>query len=156
MKNHKILANELHYKLDSLVHMKQVHSNIVHVVHAGRQGALTNIATNVIDCFTNIYKCDTQNILVTIGASIGSCCYEVGREIDEEAKALGFGYAMIKRGDSYYLDVTSILKKQLTLCGILEKNIETSNECSCCSSDKYFSYRADGVTGRFAGVLKLN
>jgi len=37
-----------------------------------------------------------------------------------------------------------------------KENIELSRECSCCKNNKYFSYRADGTTGRFAGVIKLN
>ena len=31
-KNHQLLAEELHYEMHSLIHMKQIHSCIVHVV----------------------------------------------------------------------------------------------------------------------------
>ncbi|MCK4974117.1 MAG: laccase domain-containing protein, partial [Sulfurimonas sp.] len=30
--NHKQLAKELNYNVDSLIHMKQIHSDIVHIV----------------------------------------------------------------------------------------------------------------------------
>ena len=36
---------------------------------------------------------------------------------------------------------------------VKEENIEFSDECSCYTNDKYFSYRAEGTTGRFSGVL---
>ena len=201
-KNHTLLADKLNYNTQNLVHMKQIHSNLVHIVtqndnfetpptcdalitdkpniplmvmvadcspilfyddvkkviavaHAGRQGAFKNIVKNVIDSFKNSYGSNVEDILVTIGASIGECCYEVGSEIYEEAKELNFEYSLLKRENSYYLDISTILKKQLLDSGVQKKNIEISDECTCCKSDKYFSYRADGTTGRFCGVIKL-
>jgi len=202
-KNHTLLATELKYDKKTLVHMKQIHSDIVHIVtsndnfknsqtcdalitdkqniplmvmvadcspilfydsvkkviavaHAGRQGAFKNIVKNVIECFKNSYGSNTEDILVTIGASIGQCCYEVGAEIYKEAKELGIEHSLNKKAGSYYLDISKILQMQLLESGIKKENIELSRECSCCENNKYFSYRADGITGRFAGVIKLN
>ncbi len=203
IKNHSLLAKELNYNVNSLVHMKQIHSNLVHIVdekddfsnppmcdalitdkketplmvmsadcapilfyddvkkviavaHAGRQGTFHNIVSNVIESFQRNYQSNSKDIYAAIGASIGVCCYEVGEEINKEALKRGYHYAMTQRDDSFYLDVTSILKVQLLTSGMLEENIEISQECSCCKNDRYFSYRADGITGRFAGVLVLN
>lgn len=200
--NHERLASRLNYDKRTLVHMKQIHSDIVHIVdnndnfdnsptcdalitnkkniplmvmvadcsqilfydskkeviavaHAGRQGAFKNIIQNVINTFTNNYGSHTKNIFVTIGANIGSCCYEVGDEIYEEAKKLNLDYAIEKRENSFYLDVNKILITQLLASGVKEENIETLNECTCCNSEKYFSYRAEKITGRFAGVLMM-
>jgi len=199
--NHEYLASELGYNRETLVHMKQIHSNIVHVVskdnfdnppicdalitnktntplmvmvadcspilfydskkeviavaHAGRQGAFKNIVQNVVNSFVDIFGSDAKNISATIGASIGVCCYEVGREIHEETKELKLDYAMQKRNSSFYLDVSKILNTQLLASGIKEKNIEISDECTCCKHDKYFSYRTDETTGRFSGILML-
>ncbi|NOR57752.1 MAG: peptidoglycan editing factor PgeF [Sulfurimonas sp.] len=201
-KNHEKLASELNYDKRTLVHMKQVHSDMVHVVgdrdnfdnpptcdalitdkknipimvmvadcspilfydakkeviavaHAGRQGAFKNIIQNVINTFTNIYDSHTENIFVIIGADIGVCCYEVGNEIYEEAKKLNLDYAIEKRDNSFYLDVNTILITQLLTSAIKEENIEILDECTCCRSDKYFSYRADETTGRFAGLIMM-
>ncbi len=198
--NHELLAKELGYEKNSLVHMKQIHSSLVHIVneddnfhtpitcdalitnkpntplmvmvadcspilfyddvqkviavaHAGRAGAFKNIVKNVLDCFTNEFESQAQNIYVVIGASIGVCCYEVGKEIYDEACGMGLEYAMQIRENRYYLDVTKILQSQLLACGI--KNLEISEECSCCKSETYFSYRKSGVTGRFAGFLMI-
>ncbi|MEN8303863.1 MAG: peptidoglycan editing factor PgeF, partial [Campylobacterota bacterium] len=201
-RNHTLLADKLAYERETLVHMKQIHSDIVHLVtaddnfknppicdalitdklntplmvmvadcspilfydsvkkviavaHAGRQGAFKNIVKNVIESFKNNYASKTENILVTIGASIGECCYEVGAEIYDEAKELNLEYSMSKRDSSYYLNVSHILKRQLLDSGVQKENIEISDECTCCNKDRYFSYRADGTTGRFCGVIKL-
>ncbi len=201
-KNHTLLANKLNYDKKTLVHMKQIHSDTVHVVtlddnyknpptcdalitdmaniplmvmvadcspilfydrvkkvigvaHAGRQGAFKNIVKNVIESFKNSYGSNAEDILVSVGASIGQCCYEVGSEIYEEAKELGIEYSMNKKGKSYYLDISKILYSQLLESGVKKKNIEISKECTCCENNKYFSYRADELTGRFCGVIEL-
>ena len=200
--NHVYLASELNYDKRTLVHMKQIHSDIVHIVdendnfdnppecdalitdkkniplmimaadcspilfyndkqkviavaHAGRQGAFKNIVKNVIDVFVNDFNSDVGDIHVSVGASIGVCCYEVGSEIYEEAKVLGLEYAFEIKDKSYFLDVSKIIKTQLLASGIKKENIEISNECSCCKNDKYFSYRAEGTTGRFCGIISI-
>lgn len=201
--NHTILANEFFYDKNRLIHMKQIHSNLVHTVeksdsfdtpptcdalitnklntplmvmvadcapilfyddkqkviavaHAGRQGAFKNIIKNVLDSFVKNFNSTADDIHVAIGASIGECCYEVGQEIYEESKELALEYAIRKKENSYYLNLNKILLRQLLKSGIKEENIELSEECTCCKNDKYFSYRADGVTGRFCGIIKLN
>lgn len=128
---------------------------VIASAHAGRAGAFSNIVKNVIDSFKKKYNAETKNIRVSIGASIGVCCYEVGEEIYQEAKSINVAYAIQKRENKFYLDVNKILKKQLLEAGVEEKNIEISHECTSCLKDKYFSYRAHGVTGRFCGLLML-
>ena len=201
--NHDNLAKKLHYDKNKLIHMKQIHSNIVHVVtnsdkfdnpptcdalitnkvdtplmvmvadcspmlffdpiqkviavaHAGRAGAFTNIVQNVINAFINDFSCETKNVIVSVGASIGSCCYEVGEEIYFEAKRLNLDFAIEKKDDFYHLDIRNILKKQLIQSGVKKNNIEISNECNRCLHKNYFSYRENRITGRFAGVIKLH
>ncbi|QHG91658.1 peptidoglycan editing factor PgeF [Sulfurimonas sp. CVO] len=200
-KNHELLAKELGYEKNSLVHMKQIHSDIVYMVrdedfqtpptcdalitnrkntplmvmvadcsplllyddkkkviaavHAGRAGAFKNIVKNVIKKMQTEFDSDPKDIYVSAGASIGVCCYKVGSEIYEEAKALSLEYAVQKRNENFYLDVAAILKKQLLSCGIKRENIEFCDECTCCNTHKYFSYRAKAKTGRFAGVIQL-
>ena len=202
VKNHKLLANDLAYNYKNLVHMKQIHSNRVHILtkndnffnvptcdalitneknrplmvmvadcapilfydcakkviavaHAGRAGAFGNITGNVIDSFKNSYGSNPQDIAVSIGASIQKCCYEVGPEINEQAKELHLEYAMRARENSYYLNIASILKKQLLNAGVLDKNIEISSKCSACTTEEHYSYRAEKETGRFAGIIYL-
>ncbi len=198
-KNHELLAHDLGYEKEKLVYMKQIHSDLVHVVtdedfstpptcdalvtnkigvpimvmvadcspvllydakqkvvaavHAGRAGAFQNILKNTLTIMKQEFGSKSEDIYATIGASIGVCCYEVGAEIDKEAKALGFEYAMQKREGRFYLDVNTILKNQLLACGVL--NIEILELCTCCNKEELFSYRAQSKTGRFAGVIML-
>ena len=130
-------------------------NNVIAVAHAGRQGAFKNIIKNTIDTMINEFSSKAENIYVSVGPSIGQCCYEVGSEIYDEASKINLGYSLEKRESSCYLDISKILKSQLLECGIKKQNIEISKECTCCLSDKYYSYRADSKTGRFAGIIVL-
>lgn len=199
--NHLKLAKELGYEKKSLIHMKQVHSSLVHLVtdedfnspptcdalitnkpntplmvmvadcspilfydcdkkaiaavHAGRAGAFKNIIKKTVDSFIDNFQSEAKDLYVAIGAGIGVCCYEVGVEIYNEAKALDLEYAIDIKDEKYYLDVNKILKSQLLVCGIKEENIEFSNECTCCNTKDYFSYRAEQKTGRFGAIIML-
>lgn len=200
--NHKKLASKHEYNLNSLVHMKQIHSDIVHIVtdddnfenppecdalitnkkniplmvmvadctpvifnddikgviavaHVGRQGAFKNIVKNTIDTMKQEFSSKIEDIKIELGSSIGVCCYEVGAEIYAEAKELNLEYSIEKKEKSYHLNVLKIINFQLKSSGILQENITSSNECNCCLENKYFSYRANPKTGRFAGVVEL-
>ncbi|WP_373073327.1 peptidoglycan editing factor PgeF [Sulfurimonas sp.] len=201
--NHQILSLKHSYDLEKLVHMKQIHSDIVHIIdekdnfenpptcdalitnkkhtplmvmvadctpvlffdeikgviavaHAGRQGAFKNIVKNVLDSFVSDFNSDIKNIKVSIGASICTNCYEVGDEIDQEAKDLNLSYAIERIDEKFYLDVNKIILNQLHECGIKDQNIELTKKCSSCDEKEYYSYRREGQTGRFAGVIILN
>lgn len=129
---------------------------VIAVAHAGRAGAFKNIIKNVLYSFSNEFNSQMKNIKVVVGDSIQECCYEVGDEIYDEAKELNLEYALSKKEKSYYLNIGKILYKQLKSAGIKEENIEISSECTSCKNDTYFSYRADGITGRFCGVIEIN
>jgi len=128
---------------------------VIAVAHAGRAGAFGNIISSTLKSFRQNFNSKPEDIFVSVGVSIKSCCYKVGEEIVEEAKELNLEYAIIKGDNSYFLDISAILKKQLKNENIPQNNIEFSDECNCCNDDKYFSYRAQKNTGRFAGIINL-
>lgn len=77
----------------------------------------------------------------------------MGEEIFKEAKELNLTYCVQKRDNRYFLDIDSIISKQLKECGVVD--IEFLAYCTSCSKDSLYSYRAEGKTGRFAGVIEL-
>ena len=129
--------------------------NVIGVAHAGRQGAFKNIIKNTLLNMNNNFSSDLQDVFVSIGASIGVCCYEVGEEIYKESLRLNFEYAIQIRENRYYLNIAKILYMQLIESGIKENHIDISKECTCCLKEKYYSYRAQASTGRFCGVITL-
>lgn len=202
VKNHKLLANELGFDHNSLVHMRQIHSNdvvvvnaahnfqnpptcdalitnkkktplmvmvadcapilfydplheVIGVAHAGRAGAFLNIVVQTLTAMHENYGSNASDIVVSVGPMIQECCYEVGAEIYDKSRALALEWSIELKQSRYYLNIAKILKSQLLDAGIKEKNIEISQECTCCSTEKYFSYRGEQQTGRFAGVILL-
>jgi YfiH family protein len=128
---------------------------VIAVAHAGRAGAFNNIVQNVLKSFTKEFHSNIHDIFVSVGPAICQECYEVGVEIYEQTKELHLQYAIKQKDDKYYLDIRAILYKQLINAGVLQENIEMSKECSSCNTQEYYSYRAEGKTGRFSGVLML-
>ena len=130
--------------------------NVIAVAHAGRAGAIKAIVPKTIKKMQQHFRCKREDILVVLGPSIQSCCYEVGEKIAKEVTEEGFGFAVVERKGRYYLEVNAIIHRQLQEIGIKQENIEDLNICNACENDTFFSYRADSQkTGRIAGVLML-
>jgi YfiH family protein len=121
----------------------------VAAVHAGRKGIFSGIIANV--CTAMRSEFGAKDLNAYIGASIRSCCYAIqGEVLDEAAKR--FAYALKNRGGRYFLSLQAILKKQLNENGVT--NIADDNICTCCD-ENYFSYRREGVCGRFGVGVKI-
>lgn len=128
---------------------------VIAVAHAGRKGVFTNIVGNVLAAFSIEYGSKCADIFVSVGANIHACCYEVGEEIDAEAEALGYKYAMEQREGRFYLDINKIIKTQLLEAGVNATKIEFLKVCTSCSDANLYSYRREKETGRFAGIISL-
>ena len=127
---------------------------VIGAVHAGRNGTFKSISKKAVNIMIKEFESNPKDIVVSLGPSIKECCYEVGEDLADIAKkSFGEKY-VIKRGGSFYLDLQTLNLDQLKSVGVKEENIEISSVCTCCDKN-YFSYRRDGVTGRFAGVIKL-
>ena len=125
--------------------------NVIAVSHAGRNGTFKHIAKKTVLKMKNDFSSNPSDILVGIGPSIHSCCYEVGSDI-AKITTENFGDKYIEKNN--FLDLQALNLDQLMEAGIKKENIETSSICTSCNND-YFSYRRDGTTGRFAGFMMI-
>ena len=114
-------------------------SGAVGVAHAGRAGVTQKIVTKTALKMSEIYGTKICDLSVIAGANIRGSCYEVG-EMD-----LG-EFNAFKRGDKF--DMNLALKAEFSELGI--KKFTFSKFCTHCENSLY-SYRRDGVTGRFCG-----
>ena len=128
---------------------------VIAAIHAGRAGAFKNIIGQTLSLMKKRYKSSIEDLVVSIGPHIQHCCYEVGREIVDEAIALDLECFIKEKNKSFHLDLLSLVLYQLHNIGVDRENIEIVNECTACNTDKYFSYRKEGKTGRFCGVIML-
>ncbi|PAF43913.1 hypothetical protein BKH45_00045 [Helicobacter sp. 11S03491-1] len=121
------------------------------LIHAGREGMRKSIITHTINSLVQIHGGDSARMFVFVGASIRKCCYEVKEDV---ALCFDKNY-LIGKNDSHHLDLIGLLQDELEKNHIQKDHIEILPSCSCCQKD-LFSYRREGVTGRFGliGALK--
>ena len=96
---------------------------------------------------------DNNRIIAYIGPSIQKCCFEIGPEV---AKKFPINFQINSSYDRSFLDLQKLTINLLINNSILYNNIISSNECTKCNSDKYFSYRNTGLkSGRMIGIIGL-
>jgi len=130
-------------------------SRTVAAVHAGRAGALSNIAGQCVERMCREFGASAETMIAVLGPSIRVCCYEVGEEIAEEAREGGYADAVETREGKRYLNINALITRQLVEGGVDAARIEALPHCTACETQRFFSYRAEGKTGRFAGVIML-
>ncbi len=127
---------------------------LIAALHSGREGAFKNIVKSAIISLKENFGSKPEDIYAHIGPSIGVCCYEIGEDLAHlNREKFGEGYIVEKNG-KYYLDIKKMLKEQLLKEGVKPEHLKISDICTSCDKN-YFSYRRDGQTGRFCGVIML-
>lgn len=119
------------------------------VAHAGRKGSALHVSTKTVRAMGEVFHATPETIEVYMGPSIGVCCYEVGKEA-----VLGLEQALHVKQGRYFLDLPQANRDELFCAGIQKHNLHMTGVCTCCD-ERYFSYRKERVTGRFAGVICL-
>ena len=121
------------------------------LVHAGWRSSKEKITQKTIESMKENFNSLPQDICVSFGPAIRDCCYEVGEPF------LGyFPHAVLKKNNTYYLDLIEINKRQALECGIKEENIFDSDICTSCHKEDFFSFRREGKNcGRLMSVIML-
>lgn len=127
---------------------------VVSAIHAGWKGTKAQIVSKTVKKMQEAYGCDPKDIIAGIAPSIGSCCYEVGKEVAEHFFEMPEG--VTSKGEKYMLDLPFINKQQLLNAGVLEEHIEMSDTCTACDVERFFSYRKEqGCSGRFMSMIGM-
>lgn len=119
-------------------------------IHSGWRGNIKNIIGRTVQTMKTLIGCDPNDILAGIGPSLGPCCAEFVNYKKEIPRA----FWRYKDGHDFF-DFWSVSYDQLLAAGVSAKHIESSRICTKCNTDLFFSYRAEGTTGRFAAVIGL-
>ena len=114
---------------------------VIAALHAGRAGATKGIVQKAILMMQNQFG--AKDIEAIISPGIGACCYEIS-----ESLAKCYPQRFIKNGR--FLDIKAMIYEQLKRMNV--ESIYNEDICTCCDT-RYFSYRRDGRTGRFASVI---
>lgn len=103
---------------------------------------------------------NAENILAGIGPSICVQHYEVGSEVEKEAKAAfrdHWSQVLQGQGERTHLDLWAANRLILEESGIEADHIEIAGLCTAENLQNWYSHRGEnGKTGRFGALLALN
>lgn len=128
------------------------------VVHAGWRGTADDVAGRAVDELARTAGCSPSDMLAYIGPHIRSCHYEVGPEV---MARFGDPSGTVKeesatmRAARFALDLSSAVRESLARAGVAPGRVVEIEACTAESTDRYFSYRAEGRTGRHAALAAV-
>ncbi|AQW86157.1 multi-copper polyphenol oxidoreductase laccase [Campylobacter pinnipediorum subsp. caledonicus] len=118
-------------------------NSVIACIHAGRQGIVQKILTKCVIKMQENFNSNASDLLVFVGPNIKGSCYEIGN--------LDFGELNKFKTENKF-DMNLAIKNELISLGI--NNFSFDHNCTHCDN-RYFSYRRDKTTGRFAGIIAL-
>jgi len=119
-------------------------------IHSGWRGSVRNIVGRTIDIMKAAFDCRPSNVIAGIGPSLGPCC----AEFINYRKEIPESYWKYRNPKNLF-DFWSISMEQLIDAEVLPDNIALSRICTKCRTDQFFSYRGEGITGRFASIIGI-
>lgn len=123
---------------------------VVANVHSGWRGSIQNIVGRTVAVMQARFDCRPADMVAAVGPSLGPCCSEFVHYRQEIPQRF-WGY----KDSADRFDFWAITRDQLQAAGLDPGNVVGSNLCTRCNTDRFFSYRGEGKTGRFAAVLGL-
>ena len=127
-------------------------ARVVGAAHAGRPGMAAGVVSSLIAAMTRVGG-DVSRIHAIIGPAICGQCYEVPASMRAEVAAAVPGAGCTTRDGTPGIDLRAGLHGQLERLGVA--SITDDTRCTAESAELY-SYRRDGATGRFAGLIWLD
>ncbi|HVA59941.1 MAG TPA: peptidoglycan editing factor PgeF [Mycobacteriales bacterium] len=123
----------------------------VAAVHAGRRGLVAGVVPAAVAAMVG-RGATPDRIEALIGPAIGGCCYEVSADLAAVVALLVPAAAARTRQGRPAVDLRAGLHAQLVGAGV--DTVRHDRRCTVECAELY-SYRRDGVTGRFAGLVRL-
>lgn len=137
----------------------------VGAVHAGWRGTVARIAVLTLCTMYETFGTRPQDVLCTIGPSIGPSVYEVGEDVYRAFSSANFPMSHIsvnkytsahQQTKRWLLNLWEANAWQLRKAGLLESNISVTGICTYTNVNRYFSARKLGVnSGRIiSGIIR--
>jgi hypothetical protein len=123
----------------------------VAAVHAGRHGVATRVVERAVAALAALGSGGGEGISGAVGPAICGACYEVPDLMREEVAAIEPAAFASTSWGTPSLDLRAAVDAQLRAAGV--ERLHRVGGCTRESPD-LFSHRRDGVTGRFAGVIR--
>jgi YfiH family protein len=123
-------------------------ARLVAAVHAGRPGMVAGVVPATLAAMRDL---GARRVSAVVGPSVCGRCYEVPETMRADAAAVEPVSAAVTWVGTPALDVAAGVVEQLR-----REDVDVTWVPGCTKeSDELYSYRRDGRTGRFAGVVML-
>ena len=112
---------------------------IVAVVHCGWRGILSGVIENALVKIVALGG-QPEKLKVALGPGLNACHFEIKEDVLGEFSK--HPEAISNRGGKIFVDLKSILRKQLLALGVETQSITSDNTCTF-ENENYFSFRRD-------------
>jgi polyphenol oxidase len=114
------------------------------VVHVGWRGLAAGIVQRAAGELH-----DPGAAFAAFGPAIAPCHYEIGEEVAlAVAGGSGVGVVTERRDGRLFLDLAATAERILAARGV--RRFDRAGLCTACRTDRFFSHRREGITGRQA------
>ena len=124
----------------------------VAAIHAGWRG----LAAGVIEQTVSQLPAASTSLMAWLGPAIGPMAFEVGEEVRqvfiEQQPEAHPGFTA--RGEKWLCDLYYLARLRLRSVGVT--SIYGGGLCTYTDSQRFYSYRRDGITGRMASLIWIN
>lgn len=124
---------------------------VVAAAHAGWRG----LAAGVLEATVATMAVPPECVLAWLGPAIGPTAFEVGAEVRDAFVAADPGAAVAFVGnqhpDKWLADLFMLARRRLVRAGVAR--IYGGGVCTVGDDKRFYSYRRDGITGRFASMV---
>lgn len=156
----------------------------VAAIHAGWRGTLRRVAGKALGRMQMEFGTRPEDVLAALGPGIGRCCYEVGPEVAKEFQAQfpnarewfdgPFDALASNENDPNWLpwltmmppghppppphvqlDLIAANRAILADAGVPAGQISSSEFCTACRTDLFFSFRRERTTGRQMAAIGI-
>ncbi len=133
---------------------------VVAAAHAGWRGLAGGVIEQTVSAMCQAKGLKAQHLSVWLGPCIGPTAFEVGDDVRQtfmqaDAHMQRFFKTHPSHSNKWLADLAGMARARLAALGIhdIHGNDSTPAWCTVGESSRFFSYRRDGVTGRFAACI---
>ena len=125
---------------------------VVAAAHAGWRG----LCDGILEATVKAIDVKAEHIMAWLGPAIGPQAFEVGDDVRNEFirhTAIAAAAFTPHSNGKWLGNIYLLARQRLNQLGVTQ--IYGGTECTFSDSERYFSYRRDGVTGRMASLIWL-
>jgi YfiH family protein len=129
---------------------------VVAAAHAGWRGLVAGVLESALAAM----EVEPGRIMAWFGPAIGPTAFEVGEEVRAAFLASDPGareaFAPCGIEGKWLTDIFTLARRRLMRAGVGREQIHGGGVCTVLENERFYSYRRETVTGRFASMIWLD